>query len=67
MKHFSHPVVGDLTVTYEGLEVSDDPGLQLLIYTAEPASPTAERLALLGSWAASQPSADTKTERQPNR
>lgn len=53
-KHFHHPVVGGLDFTYEGLEVTEDPGLQLLIYTAEPASPTAERLALLGSWAASQ-------------
>jgi transcriptional regulator with XRE-family HTH domain len=55
VKHFHHPVVGDLTFTYEGLEVTEDPGLQCLIYTAEPASPTAERLLLLGSWAASQP------------
>lgn len=55
VKNFHHPLVGDLHLTYEGLEVTEDPGLQLLIYTAEPASPTAERLALLGSWAAGQP------------
>lgn len=54
VKSFCHPIVGDLTFTYEGLEVTEDPGLQFLIYTAEPASPTAERLAVLGSWAASQ-------------
>jgi len=29
-----------------------EPGLTLTIYTAEPASPSAERLQVLGSWAA---------------
>lgn len=53
-KEFHHPVVGDLTFTYEGLEVTEDPGLQLLIYTVQPGTDSAERLALLGSWAASQ-------------
>ncbi len=52
-KAFHHPVVGDLTFTYEGLEVTEDPGLQLLIYTVQPGSDSAERLAVLGSWAAS--------------
>lgn len=53
-KSFHHPVVGDLTFTYEGLEVTEDPGLQLLIYAVQPGSDSAERLAVLGSWAASQ-------------
>lgn len=53
-KAFHHPLVGDLTFTYEGLEVTEDPGLQLLIYTVQPGSDSAERLALLGSWAADQ-------------
>lgn len=54
IKSFHHPLVGDLTFTFEGLEVTEDPGLQFLIYTAEPASPTADALQVLGSWAASQ-------------
>lgn len=53
-KSFHHPVVGDLTFTYEGLEVTEDPGLQLLIYTVQPGTDSAERLAVLGSWGASQ-------------
>lgn len=53
-KSFHHPVVGDLTFTFEGLEVTEDPGLQFLIYTAAPGSPTAEAVRLLGSWAASK-------------
>lgn len=51
-KNFHHHIVGDLTLTYEGLELTAEPGLSLLIYTAEPGSPSQERLALLASWAA---------------
>jgi transcriptional regulator with XRE-family HTH domain len=53
-KNFHHHVVGDLTLAYEGLEMVADPGLTLTIYTAEPASPSEERLRLLASWAATQ-------------
>lgn len=53
-KNFHHHEVGDLTLTYEGLELTAEPGLSFLIYTAEPASPSEERLQLLASWAATQ-------------
>jgi transcriptional regulator with XRE-family HTH domain len=53
-KRFHHPVVGELVLAYEGLEMAAEPGLTLTIYTAEPGSPSDERLRLLGSWAASQ-------------
>ena len=52
-KRFNHPVVGELTLAYEGLEMAAEPGLTLTIYAAEPGSASAERLQLLGSWAAS--------------
>jgi transcriptional regulator with XRE-family HTH domain len=52
-KTFHHPVVGEVTVSYEGLEMAAEPGLTLTIYSAEPGSPSAERLQLLASWAAS--------------
>lgn len=51
-KRFNHPVVGELTLAYEELAITADPGLVLMIYTAEPGSPSAERLQLLASWAA---------------
>lgn len=51
-KRFRHPVVGDLTLAYEELSVTAEPGQVLLVYTAEPGSPSAERLRLLASWAA---------------
>ncbi|MGQ4483207.1 helix-turn-helix transcriptional regulator [Streptomyces sp. SAS_276] len=51
-KEFHHHEVGDLTLTYEGMELTAEPGLSLLIYTAAPGSPSQERLQLLASLAA---------------
>ena len=67
VKTFHHDVVGDLTLAYEGLDLTGDPGLQLTVYTAEPASPTHERLALLASWAATQDLAGTSDLPEPTR
>jgi transcriptional regulator with XRE-family HTH domain len=50
-KRFHHPIVGALTLTYEELAVTAEDGLSLLVYTAEPGSPSAERLQLLANWA----------------
>ena len=51
-KRFHHPVVGDLTLNFEALSLPGDPGQQMTVYTAEPASQSAEALGLLASWAA---------------
>jgi transcriptional regulator with XRE-family HTH domain len=51
-KRYHHPVVGDLTLTYEMLELAADPGLHLLAYSAEPGSRSQDALDLLGTWAA---------------
>jgi transcriptional regulator with XRE-family HTH domain len=53
-KTFNHPLVGEMILAFEGLEMAAEPGLTLTIYTAEPGSPTAERMQLLASWAASE-------------
>ena len=60
-KAFHHPVVGDLTLTYEMLELSADSGLAIMAYTAEPGSKSAEALDLLGSWTATIDVADAAT------
>lgn len=52
VKHLHHPVVGDLTLAYESLEVTADQGLRLNAYSAEPGSPSQDALNLLASWAA---------------
>ena len=50
-KRFHHPDVGELVLAYEELAITAEPGLVLLVYTAEPGSPSAERLRLLASLA----------------
>lgn len=64
-KRFRHPVVGELVLAYEELAITAEPGQVLLIYTAEPGSPSAERLALLASWAAEAQPAASAGEAQP--
>jgi transcriptional regulator with XRE-family HTH domain len=51
-KRLHHPLVGDLDLTYEALDITSDAGQTLLVYTAEPATPTADALQLLASWTA---------------
>ncbi|PPF85657.1 transcriptional regulator [Subtercola sp. Z020] len=51
-KRFNHPVVGELVLAYEELAITAEPGLVLMVYTAEPGSASAERLQLLASWTA---------------
>jgi transcriptional regulator with XRE-family HTH domain len=48
-KRFHHRLVGDLTLHYESLTVNSAPGQQLVVYQADPGSPSEEALALLGS------------------
>ena len=52
VKAITHPVVGDLDLDYEAMDLSSDRGLLLLAYTAEPGSASHDALQLLASWAA---------------
>ncbi|MEH0580246.1 helix-turn-helix transcriptional regulator [Streptomyces sp. B21-108] len=51
-KQFRHPLVGDLTLAFEALEIAGTTGLTLIGYTAEPGSASHEALQLLASWTA---------------
>ena len=64
-KRFHHPVVGDLTLTYEMLDLTADPGLQLLAFSAEPGTTSQDALSLLGSWAATVEPAAPHATNQP--
>lgn len=52
VKRFLHPVVGELSLTFEILGLAADADLAMLTYTAEPGSRSDEALTLLGSWSA---------------
>ena len=70
VKRFHHPVVGDLTLAYESMDLAADPGLRLNAYTAEPGSPSHRRCT---SWPAgrrhrtSGPRPTRRTEPAPHR
>jgi hypothetical protein len=52
VKHVHHPVVGDLSLTFEMMELRADTGLTILTYTVEPGSKSEDSLNLLASWTA---------------
>ncbi len=62
-KRLRHPIVGQLDLDFESMELSSAPGLQLNVYTAAAGTPTADALKLLASWAASQEDLPTEAVR----
>lgn len=65
-KLIRHPVVGDIEVTGEALSVPADPGLTIIAYTVEPASPSSEALRMLASWAAAETAGKAAASRPDN-
>ncbi|MEV0437924.1 helix-turn-helix transcriptional regulator [Streptomyces spectabilis] len=55
VKQLRHPLVGELTLSYETMRLDDDAEQYLVTYHAEPGSPSAEALRLLASWSAESP------------
>jgi transcriptional regulator with XRE-family HTH domain len=50
VKDIHHPVVGDLHLKFETMDLTADPGLSIVVYTAEPNSASQDGLNLLASW-----------------
>lgn len=61
VKLYHHPVVGDMTLSYENVTFPGDADQAMCIYTVEPGSPSEAALRLLASWTAS-PSGDPSPE-----
>jgi transcriptional regulator with XRE-family HTH domain len=53
-KTLHHPIAGDLELTGEALHLPGDPGLTIITYVWEPASPTAQAIAFLAAWSTAQ-------------
>jgi len=66
VKQFHHPDVGDLTLSYNRLDLAADHGLTIFTYTAEPGSRSEEVLNLLGSWAATVDPAGSLSAADPS-
>ncbi|SDH09957.1 Transcriptional regulator, contains XRE-family HTH domain [Sinosporangium album] len=49
-KRFHHHLVGDIELSYQSLTVNSSPGQQLVVYQAEPGSPSSDALAILGGY-----------------
>jgi transcriptional regulator with XRE-family HTH domain len=52
IKRITHPLVGDLHLNYETMELTGDSDLTMAVYAAEPDSPSQQALDLLASWTA---------------
>jgi MmyB-like transcription regulator ligand binding domain len=61
-KQLHHPIVGGLTLAYEALELPADHGQRILVYTAEPGSPSDDALTLLATWSATTPLTEPHTD-----
>jgi hypothetical protein len=53
-KRVHHPLVGDLTLSYERLEPPADPGFAIVTYSAEPGSRSESALQGLAEWSAAR-------------
>ncbi len=63
LKCVRHPVVGDLDLDFEAMPLASEPGLQMLVFSAEPGSKSAEGLQLLANWsAAADPTSEPRTD-----
>ncbi|MGJ0387824.1 helix-turn-helix transcriptional regulator [Microbacterium sp. CGR1] len=49
LKSVHHPVVGDLDLTFQAMDLVSDRGLQMIVFSAQPGSATHERLQLLAN------------------
>jgi transcriptional regulator with XRE-family HTH domain len=65
-KHYRHPLVGDLTLDCDTWGSPDGSGQRLMVLTAEPGTPSHERLRILTSWNA-EPNAGLAAERAAAR
>ncbi len=61
VQRFRHPLVGELTLLYETLELNADRGLSVVVYAADAGSPSQDALSRLANWDSSSRSQDHRT------
>jgi hypothetical protein len=50
LKSIHHPLVGDMDLTFQSMDLASDRGMQMLVFSTEPGSPSHDRLQLLANW-----------------
>lgn len=63
-KGFRHPVVGEITLDFDAMELPAQPGLTLTAYSTGPHTPDHDALRLLAAWAATE---DATAPADPDR
>jgi hypothetical protein len=61
-KRVHHPIVGDLDLTFERLDIATDKGLSVIAYTADPGTTSQDSLQLLAHWAATNNNQATQNQ-----
>jgi len=61
-KTIRHPQLGDLTVDWDSFHLAGDPDQHLTMWSAEPGSPTHDKLRILASWITAPSTPSTKTQ-----
>jgi len=66
-KRIDHPLVGELNLSFEAMQLVADDGLTMFVYTTEPGTTSEQALNLLASWTATpdEETADAAREEQP--
>ncbi|MDI6105595.1 hypothetical protein QLQ12_44150 [Actinoplanes sp. NEAU-A12] len=62
IKQFRHPVVGDLDLNFETMQLTADPGLVMTLLSAPAGSADDDALRLLASWAVTREQASATPE-----
>ena len=52
IKSVTHPIVGELDLTFQAMDLSSDRGLTMIVFSAAPGSSSYDGLQLLANWAA---------------
>ncbi|MFJ4920776.1 helix-turn-helix transcriptional regulator [Streptomyces sp. NPDC088725] len=66
VRNYQHPIVGDITLAEEVLQLAD-PGQRLVVYNAEPGSPSAEAMQLLARLSAPSAASTPRTPSAPRQ
>lgn len=61
VKSIHHPVVGDLDLSFESMDLASEPGLQMLVFSTAPGTRAHDGLGLLASWASDSIESDSNT------